>query len=87
MRPSRKPAKPDPHAVMITCDLCTRSFQFGPHRYDGKPLNHYQMSVCSICLSSNWDGVGPIYEPIFEAHLIAHSIALPQRNSKGWYPL
>ena len=87
MSRSRKPIRPDPHAIFIKCDLCKRPFQFGPHRYDGKPLNHYQMNVCSTCLSSNWDGVGSFHEPIFEAHLKAKGIPLPQKNRKGWYPL
>ena len=79
--------KDDPNAIRVGCDLCGRSFQFGPHRYDGRWISHYQMSLCSICMSSNEDGIGPLREPIFEAHLKRNGIPLPSKNKKGWYPL
>jgi hypothetical protein len=73
--------------VMIKCDLCSMSFQFGPHKYDGKHLAHYNMSVCNSCLRGNWDGIGPMLEPRFIKHLKDNNIPLPERNNKGWYQL
>lgn len=72
---------------MIKCDLCNMSFQFGPHKYDGKYLSQYKMSVCQSCLRGHWDGVGPSHEEQFKNHLEANNIPLPQRNAKGWFPL
>lgn len=71
---------------MIPCDLCGRSFQMGPHLYDGEWIPQYQMSFCRSCFEGNWDGIGPVYEGRLEAHLKAHEIPLPKRNGKGWYP-
>lgn len=73
--------------VMVRCDLCNMSFQFGPHRYDGKHLSQYKMSVCNNCLRAHRDGVGPSHEDKFEKHLQENKIQLPERNTKGWYPL
>lgn len=73
--------------IMKKCDLCYMSFQFGPHRYDGKYLSNYKMLVCSGCLRAHWDGVGPSHEKQFIKHLDANNIPLPERNAKGWYPL
>jgi hypothetical protein len=73
--------------IMIKCDLCNMSFQFGHHRYDGKHLASYNMSVCNSCLRGNWDGVGPAREEAFIKHLQTNNITLPARNDKGWYPL
>ena len=72
---------------MVKCDLCSRMFQFGPHKYDGKYLRKYEMSVCQGCLNSHHDGVGPSHEKQFTDHLITKNIKLPDRNAKGWYPL
>lgn len=73
--------------IMIKCDLCYRSFQFGPHRYDGEYLSQYKMAVCDWCLRGHCDGVGPSHEDQFKKHLDANNIPLPERNAKGWFPL
>lgn len=77
----------DSDEIMFKCDLCSRSFQFGHHKYDGKYLKKYEMSVCQGCLNSNWDGVGPSLEKQFTDHLYSKNIPLPEKNAKGWYPL
>lgn len=71
---------------MENCNLCGGAFQFGPHIYDGEWIPRYKLLLCRVCFASNWDGIGPIFEPKFEAHLNAHGIDFPPRNSKGWYP-
>jgi len=75
-----------PAPMMFPCDLCGASVQMGPHRYEGKMLQHYKMFVCKICYEANWDGIAPHLEPIFERHLKAKGISMPSRNQKGWYP-
>ena len=76
--------EPDP--VVLRCDLCGRSFQFGPHRYDGKSIRTYRITVCTPCLNANWDGWAPHLEERVTAKLLAEGEPLPQRNAKGWLP-
>ena len=77
----------DSDKFMVKCDLCGMSFQFGPHKYDGKYLSDYKMSVCQGCLNAHWDVVGSSHEKQFKDHLKANNIQTPERNAKGWYPL
>jgi hypothetical protein len=72
---------------MIQCGLCGTSFPFGPHRYDGKYLPHYELHVCRTCLDSNWDGIASHHEEKLVAHLKNRGIPLPARNANGGYPL
>jgi hypothetical protein len=72
--------------VMIPCDLCGTKFQTGPHRYDGKWIRRYQLSVCMPCYEGNWDGWGPIAEAKLLPHLRSKGIDVPERNLKGWIP-
>jgi hypothetical protein len=69
------------------CALCSDTFQFGPHTYDGEYIPNYNITVCRTSVQSNRDGIAPVYEEQFEIHLKANNISLPQRNAKGWYPL
>lgn len=46
----------DPAPVMLKCQTCLGSFQFGPHRYWGKVIASYQFQVCNRCFSGNHDG-------------------------------
>ena len=72
--------------IMKPCDLCDHSFQFGPQRYEGQYLNHYEMLLCEGCYKGNWDGFAPHYEEKIKAHLNSKGIPLPERNEKGWFP-
>jgi hypothetical protein len=72
--------------VMTVCDLCGNQFQMGPHRYDGKWINRYQLSVCRSCYNGNWDGWGPFAEEKLIPHLKMKGIAIPERNDKGCIP-
>jgi hypothetical protein len=76
----------DEHKIMYPCFMCGRSFQMGPHRYDGKYIARYKISVCSGCWGSNWDGWGPHQEMLLVAHIRAEGIDMPDRNEKGWLP-
>ena len=71
---------------MYHCDLCQKEFQFGPHKYDGKFISRYQMTVCGGCYKNNWDGWGPAVEGAFLAHLKSKGIPPPKRNQGGWFP-
>jgi len=71
--------------IMQRCFMCGSEYQFGPHRYDGKYISRYQISVCRSCYDSNWDGWAH-YEPRLVAHLKANNLPIPARNEKGWLP-
>jgi hypothetical protein len=72
--------------IMEPCFMCGRSFQFGPHHYDGKFIRRYKISVCSGCWGSNWDGWGPSFEAKLIPHLNVLGLSVPKRNAKGWIP-
>ena len=42
--------------VMKKCDHCGAEFQYGPHVYDGKYIQRYDITVCMICYNGNSDG-------------------------------
>lgn len=77
----------DDYEILLRCQFCDKEFQHGHHRYEGKYLPHYGLLLCSGCYKGNWDGIGPFYEDKFTNHLAERGIELPERNSKGWYPL
>jgi hypothetical protein len=72
--------------IMDRCFICDGSFQMGPHRYDGEYIKRYEISVCSICWKSNWDGWAPHYEERLIPHLKERGIPPPKRNGKGLLP-
>ena len=72
--------------IILQCDLCGSSFQFGPHRYDGRRIPRYQITVCMPCWEGNWDGWGQYHEERLISHLMVKGIPIPERNSKGWFP-
>lgn len=72
--------------IMCSCSLCGNHFQFGPHRYDGKHISRYQITVCMSCWNGNWDGWAPHLEERLIAHLQQKGIPIPERNAKGWLP-
>lgn len=71
---------------MVKCDVCGNSFQFGPHRYDGRKNQTYDIMVCNNCHNANWDGWAPHYEPQVTKNLSDRGLLLPPRNEKGWLP-
>ena len=66
--------------------MCGRQFQMGPHRYDGKFISRYQISVCRACYEGNWDGWAPHWEQHLVAHLKKNKLQIPEPNAKGWLP-
>lgn len=71
---------------MITCDVCGKSFQFGPHRYEGRRNQTYDIMVCTTCHDANWDGWAPGYEKLVTKNLEAKNLPLPKRNDKKLLP-
>ena len=71
---------------MMRCFTCGSQFQFGPHVYDGKHISGYNITVCKICYSANWDGWRPMIESKILRHLEAEMIPVPERNSGGYLP-
>ncbi|MDR6495615.1 hypothetical protein J2797_005539 [Paraburkholderia terricola] len=72
--------EPDP--VMLACDACGKVFQFGPHRYDGRAISMYRITVCRLCWDANWDGWAPHLEEKVTARLREDGSPLPIRNGK-----
>ena len=75
-----------PDKIMRECDLCRNNYQMGPHRYEGKFIPRYQLSVCGTCYDGNWDGWAPHLEATLLAHLKKKGLSEPTRNAKGWFP-
>lgn len=65
------------------CLLCRRQFQYGPHRYDGKPVHAWKGNVCNSCIACNQEGIVPGTYRAFEAHLKSHGVQV-QYNEDGW---
>lgn len=72
--------------ILMKCPTCGFEFQFGPHRYDGKYLRAYQLTVCMSCYRANHDGWAPHLEPSIAAVLTARGLELPARNENDLLP-
>lgn len=72
-----------PEPFLFDCFLCRRSFQFGPGRYDGRAIGSWGVRFCSICVSSNHDGIVPEQHPRLMDHLKAKGIEV-RLNHRGW---
>lgn len=46
----------EPHAF-DTCFLCSKSYQMGPHVYEGRNVATWGVGVCNSCRRFNQDGV------------------------------
>lgn len=82
----RRTHSPDPNAVMVRCFIHGGDFQFGPHRYAGKHIPRYQITVCETCYQANWDGWAPHYEARILGHLATQGLPVPERNTDGLLP-
>jgi hypothetical protein len=76
----------DRDVALFECEMCRASFQMGPHRYDGKHIQSYNLTVCKSCWEGNWDGWAPHREAKLIKHLNAKGMPIPPRNAKGWLP-
>jgi hypothetical protein len=73
----------DDDPIMIDCFLCSRPFQFGPHVYNGRHVQAWDIMICSRCDKGNWDGVVPANRPHFEPYLRSKGIEV-RYKAKGW---
>lgn len=72
---------------MLTCDVCDREYQHGPHRYEGHRLKLYgDIFCCDSCWKNNWDGWAPHCEAVLLGHLKKKGLPMPKRNAKGLLP-
>ena len=72
--------------TLVTCDVCDHSFQFGPHVYDGRKNQTYDIMVCRGCHSANWDGWAPQLEEKVTHNVVAKGLLPPKRNENGRLP-
>ena len=68
---------------MVPCFLCGRPFQFGPHLYEGRYIQQWDVSACKVCMSMSWDGIVPEHHPRLMAHLAKRGYTV-RLNAKGW---
>lgn len=68
---------------LLECFLCRREFQFGPHRYAGRPVKAWDILICEQCEAANWDGLVPQCHPRLTEHLAQKSVPY-ELNERGW---
>jgi hypothetical protein len=68
---------------MITCGLCGKSFQFGPHVYNGRYIKRWDEQICRECDNGNHDGLVIEHHPEFIERLRSKGVDLSP-NGKGW---
>jgi hypothetical protein len=66
-----------------TCFFCERPFIFGEQQYYGQYIHQWELCICDVCRSLNWDGINPRYEPRLLAHLSERLLLRPGRNARG----
>jgi len=66
--------------ISFPCFFCKRSFQCGPHRYDGRRYPAWDMNICDSCYGANWDGFLATNRLV--EHLKSRSVSF-QYNDKG----
>jgi hypothetical protein len=71
---------------MQPCFLCSRSFQYGPHRYEGRAINSWDIVICDTCDKSNWDGLVTEQHPRLMKHLAERGVTV-KMNPRGWLSL
>lgn len=68
---------------MTPCFLCKTEFQTGPHIWEGRKIQAWDVMICDRCRSKNEEGILPDRFP----HLIQHlkDKGIPVRlNVSGW---
>lgn len=71
---------------LYTCPVCDKKFQMEMHRYEGKWIPTYKITVCSSCYRNNWDGWQPQSEEKVTEVLRSEGLPGPTRNSKQLRP-
>lgn len=66
----------DDFKLMYDCALCESPFQFGPHLYQGQPVNAWNIMLCKNCIKDNRDGVVPSAHPELIRYIKGQGIEL-----------
>jgi len=70
----------------LECEVCGSNFQYGAHRYEGRHLARYDITVCSRCYDGNRDGWAPRYEERLLKSLRRSGKTPPPRLPNGLLP-
>ena len=81
-----KNAPNQPIKFMEDCFLCGQPFQYGPHRYAGRPIGLWQILICEGCDKMNWNGLVTERHPKLMQRLAELGVPV-ELNAKGWLPL
>jgi len=73
-------------SIKCECFICNNQFTMGPHVYDLRHIDRYNIHVCRVCYDGNWDGWAPDYEKRLIKHLEDQGLPIPERNPKGFLP-
>jgi hypothetical protein len=74
-------------SITFACDICSRKYLHGLHRYEGHRLKVYgDVMACDSCWQGNHDGWAPHHEPVLLAHLKRQGLPVPARNASGLLP-
>ncbi|MCP4178250.1 MAG: hypothetical protein GY756_10825 [bacterium] len=60
-------------------------FQHSGGRY-GQYIREYEITVCTPCYTSNWDGWNMTNTRKIIEHLKANGLPVPETNDKGFLP-
>lgn len=71
---------------MSKCELCGSEYQQGPHLYEGRHSQLFDLWVCSTCWEYNWDGWADHYEEKLLKHIESKQLPIPERNPNGLFP-
>jgi len=73
----------DDKPILYKCFICNSQFQFGPHAYNGRAVNAWDIMVCTTCYNANHDGIVPATHQRLLDHLRSKGIE-PKLNASGW---
>lgn len=69
--------------MQLTCTFCQRTFQHGPHRYEGRGVPGWDAHICDPCDATLDDGLVPAQHPALMRRLAEAGVPLAQ-TGKGW---
>lgn len=67
----------------IKCFTCDKDFSYSNHKYHGKIISIYDITVCDSCYKGNHNGWVSQYEEKIIKHM---KNPIPKRNDKGLLP-
>lgn len=70
----------------IKCFTCGQEILYNHHKYDGRNISTYGITVCDSCYKGNHDGRASQYEEKIIKHMKNEKYPAPKRNDKGLLP-